>query len=194
MTLDCDQWISGFLTASALLAAILLVWLGFWVHARPTSSGKAATQNTKREEQFRACLGRAWVCLAIVSVLIAFALAFRDCSTGEGKCIGECAVSFGMTAFFMAGYAILESLFTAALVLLGKADLDKPSIGVRKKVQRCKWVGAMLFVVIGLFLMSLGLTGAVPIPWCVGAAMALIGTAMCVIWKRRSLKNPCSEG
>ena len=196
MTLACDDGVGGFLTASALLAAILLVWLGFWVHARPTSSGKAATQDTKREEQFRACLGIAWVCLAIVFVFIACAWAFWDCSTGgEGKCISRWAVSFGMTAFFMAGYAILESLSTAALVLLGKAELDKPTAPAKTEGQKCHWIIAMLTVVAGLFLVSLGLTHPVSIPWCVvGAATAVIGTAFCVKWKVRSLKKPPEQG
>jgi len=199
ITLPCWQWVGGFLTASALLAAILLVWAQQWVYVPSSKDEKKERKDEeeKRQEQFRVSLGKGWVLFAIVLVFVGCAWAFWNCALQDQSSIGPCAIGCCMAGFFMTGLAIVHSLFIAVLGLLRLVELDRSGMDF---AERRPWILALGSAASGCLLTALGLTGAIPnlewevlglllvIKWWVfGVLLVIAGVIYYVKRKRRSI-------
>jgi len=106
-----------FLTATAVLVAILLVWAQLWVHARTLYTkgndghGSESSNGSSDSGQFSMRVGLTWTYSAILLALVAFA---RVASSEVDKA----AMSLFVAAFLMAVVNIAQSWFLGNVLRL----------------------------------------------------------------------------
>ena len=172
-----------FLPSTALIVVILLVW------AQLQASGARVGSNKADEDKFTLHLGSAWIYLAILFALVAFALvAVQE--------LYKCAIGFlGLSFLMMAasvGLAFVRTLLKLIFNLPGDESLYNLLFNEGKG--RGKWlqISAMLIAVLGalgLSFVSFSVAGVLgsPCSWSniflrAGVVLFLVaGVSACVI-------------
>jgi len=204
VSINCDS-VGAFLTAAALLAAILLLWLQLWERAvdryKPKVTGCEEADKNKEEvkREFIPGLGIVWTYLAISCALAAFACAACACWIHNSpNTIPKVAVGFLSTAFLMTVVNVLTSLFSTLLKLKCTLPLSKPPFKIEEH-ERCCWFKCLLLGFVGLGLIGFSLQYE-----CVGSLCGLISggvlTLITIIFvlckvrrKMQDSKNTCKK-
>ena len=155
-SLCCKQWIQPFLTVSALLVAILSLWIQFWL--QHWARGDIAKQSIT---SFPTTLVTTWIYLAMLFSLIALVLAVYSCSE-HGYYICPGAVSCAATSLFMTFLLVIYH-FVGNIIWIVRSKPGEipgsPIIEIKSTKDKCYWFLIFWLVVIGLFLVSLRITG-----------------------------------
>ena len=165
--------IGWFLTATALLIAILLVWAQLWANTYTMYVTRAREFKYTLEEtkgvDFLANLGLAWIYLAILFALIAFAFAAWNGFIKGSIKIPSGAVAFLGASLSMTAVQLLQSFSSAFFKFWKDKTYGKPffipnkcltkgvivglpvvflafSIGATLSDNRCWWIGNLVFI------------------------------------------------
>jgi hypothetical protein len=172
--------VGAFLTATALLVAILLVWAPLWVNTYKIYKDRIReysyyTAKERKNIETGVSLGIAWIYLAILFALVAFSLTTWQVFSSGSKEIPLAAVGFLVASLSMAIVQILQSFLSAACKFWKGKVFDEPlhSIDVRESVN-CRWLRWLIF----RFKRRVGVKWVLPL----GAFIILFFSLSSVLW------------
>ena len=144
----------GFLTATALLAAILLVWAQLWINTyriykdRIKSGEKESYKSEKSRKgiELITSLWLAWVYLAILFAILAFTTTFIACFINDSSSIPRWALIFLATALSMTVLQIIQSVLSVCFKFWKEKDFDQPSRLPNKRLAKGITILPVLFL------------------------------------------------
>ncbi len=176
-----------FLTATAVLVAILLVWAQLWVHARTLYTkgndghGSESSNGSSDSGQFSMRVGLTWTYSAILLALVAFAWV----ASSE---VDEVAKSLFVAAFLMAVVNIAQSWFLGNVLRLLTGNYWESALKPDNACLRVSWallllVGSGGGLVVTAFGWIYEWVVIIPVYWIGIAIFAASAVSVC-IWSR----------
>ncbi len=180
--------LGSFLTATALLIAILTFWIQLWESTRKmyklkTNSWRRDDKEEEVNREFIPGLGVVWTYIAILFALAAFAIAGWVCFIQKNSNnIPPQAIACLATAFFMTVLNVLGSLgSTFFLKLLPGKSLSEPPFEISEGWQKCLYWVAWVLALCGLGFVSFWVAGILPCSY-LWIGIGLLGAALiCVL-------------